>query len=137
MALQSKTKPGDWSKLDGHLCQTLKKQYDNNKIHFCIQYLITIAISLPPKTHSKESEKLRTAKDYQSSLLLSLGIPFCGIENRQQIYPRPLITLTRSFLGLEDIIIMHPRTLITLTRSFLGLQGIIIMQSTKPLLHKF
>jgi hypothetical protein len=71
MALRSKTKPGEWSKLDGHLCQTLKKQYDDNKIHFCIQHLITIAISLPPKTHSKESEKLRTAKDYQSILFSS------------------------------------------------------------------
>jgi hypothetical protein len=27
------------------------------------QYLITIAIPLPPKTYSKESEKRRTAKD--------------------------------------------------------------------------
>jgi len=67
--------------------------------------LITIAISLPAKTHSKESEKLRIAKDNQSSLFLSLGIPFCGIENRQQIHPRSLLTLTNSFLDLEDTII--------------------------------
>jgi hypothetical protein len=64
MALRSKTKPGEWSKLDGHLCQSLKKLYDNNKIRFSISLFdYHCNFTAPKKTHSKESEKLRTAKE--------------------------------------------------------------------------
>jgi hypothetical protein len=59
------------------------------KFASAFQYFITIAISLPPKTHSKESEKLRTAKNNPLYFLLWEFL-FGRIENRQQIHPRSL-----------------------------------------------